>query len=104
MKLCEQYADYLFLLNGEADMQMEELLSRPRQLPDYEKEIVKLNELVEAIKKSVGFSGDNQSCKLHLVEVYCADINERMHAKAEQVTPPQQQQQQQEVPRPCHKT
>ena len=80
--LVEQYAEFEFLLNGEADRSVETLLSKPRQLADYEGEIKKLREAAAAAAAKVGFPGKDQACHLTLVEVHCVEINETIQKKA----------------------
>ena len=75
-ELAEQYAEFEFLLNGEAENTVETLLSKPRQLADYEGEINRLRNAAAAAVDKVGFSGENEACSLTLVEVHCVEINE----------------------------
>ena len=80
--LVEQYAEFEFLLNGDADRTVETLLSKPRQLSDYEAEINRLRKAAAQALEKVGFPGQYQACHLTLVEVHCAEINESIQKKA----------------------
>eukprot|EP01046_Picozoa_sp_COSAG06_P026166 COSAG06_NODE_2238_length_7273_cov_4.879147_5_plen_818_part_01 len=80
--LVEQYAEFEFLLNGEADRTVDTLLSKPRQLSDYDGEINRLRDAAAAAAAKVGFPGKEQACHLTLVEVHCAEINESIQKKA----------------------
>jgi dynein heavy chain len=80
--LAEQYTEFDWLLNGEAEKTVETLLSKPRQLSDYEEAIAKLRTAADAIEAQVGFSGDMQACRLTLIEVHCVELNEYIGNKA----------------------
>ena len=54
-ELAEQYAEFEFLLNGEAENTVETLLSKPRQLADYEGEINRLRNAAAAGDPSCPF-------------------------------------------------
>eukprot|EP01047_Picozoa_sp_COSAG01_P001177 COSAG01_NODE_25_length_37050_cov_211.559119_13_plen_3716_part_00 len=73
--LCAKYETFHWILNGDAADEAQELLSRPRQLADYDEQIKKLRNAVEEVERELMFPGENQVCPQCLVELHCADLN-----------------------------
>jgi dynein heavy chain len=91
VELCDMYQELAWVLDGSAEAEVAELLSRRRPLPDYAEQIGRLSGAILHVETELGFPASmggvdvgKQACPLHLVEVQCADLNTKIIKEAKE--------------------